>query len=251
MAFTDRSYLEQQGFDDFISRKGQGVIILLCGPPGVGKTLTAEAGKSENMQFLQQSRSNDTVAEKSKVPLYLLSAGDLGIEASKVESGLNKALEICRLWNAVLLLDEADVFLGARDSNHLERNELVSIFLRRLEYYRGLMFLTTNRVNSIDSAFKSRIDLILPYFDLDEQSRKRVWENFIGKLNKGVADFSDADIAKLAKTKLDGREIKNSIKTGLILASHDKPLRFEHVDTVLQVRKRVAELEMQGPSRPQ
>jgi hypothetical protein len=66
------------------------------------------------------------VAEKSRAPLYLLGAGDLGMDAKKVESGLSKALECCRLWGAVLLVDEADVFLETRDSNSLKRNELVS-----------------------------------------------------------------------------------------------------------------------------
>ena len=48
-------------------------------------------------------------------------------------------------WEAVLLLDEADVFLEARSTHDLERNKLVSIFLRVLEYYEGILFLTTNR----------------------------------------------------------------------------------------------------------
>lgn len=67
-----------------------------------------------------------SVAEKSRVPLYILSASDLGTSADKVDTGLLKALECCRLWDAVLLLDEADVFLEARDSASLSRNELVS-----------------------------------------------------------------------------------------------------------------------------
>jgi hypothetical protein len=66
------------------------------------------------------------VAEKSRVPLYILSAGDLGTTPGKVESALDNALECCQLWDAVLLLDEADVFLESRVSGSLERNELVS-----------------------------------------------------------------------------------------------------------------------------
>lgn len=66
------------------------------------------------------------MADKSKVPLYVLSAGDLGTSPEKVEFGLDNALECCRLWNALLLLDEADVFLETRNSENLNRNELVS-----------------------------------------------------------------------------------------------------------------------------
>lgn len=62
----------------------------------------------------------------SKAPLYVLSASDLGTNPARVNSALTTALERCRLWDALLLLDEADVFLEARDSNSLDRNELVS-----------------------------------------------------------------------------------------------------------------------------
>jgi ATPases of the AAA+ class len=106
------------GFDDVVRGKGQGFIMQLSGPPGVGKTLTAES-----------------VAEVMRVPLYVMSAGDLGISARGFETKLKDILELIPKWGAVLLLDEADVFMEARDSTNLDRNELVSIFLRMLEYY--------------------------------------------------------------------------------------------------------------------
>lgn len=65
-------------------------------------------------------------AEISKAPLYVLSTSDLGTNAANVDSALAGALERCRLWDALLLLDEADVFLETRNSNSLDRNELVS-----------------------------------------------------------------------------------------------------------------------------
>ncbi|KAI0098082.1 P-loop containing nucleoside triphosphate hydrolase protein [Nemania sp. FL0031] len=226
MAFADHPRRSTRGFDDFVAHKGEGIIILLCGPAGVGKTLTAEA-----------------VAEKSRIPLYILSASDLGTSPSKVDAGLMKALECCQLWDAVLLLDEADVYLEARDSNSLARNELVSIFLRRLEYYQGLMFLTTNRISAIDPAFKSRLDLILPYYDLDELSRRKVWVNFIQKLGPGIASISESDFDQLAKAQVNGREIKNLIKTALVLSKRDKPMRLKHLITVIDIRKRVENLK--------
>lgn len=121
LGFTESQRKNRDTFDDVIEGKGRGMIILLCGPPGVGKTLTSEA-----------------VAEEMKVPLYLMSAGDLGFDPRHVETKLQDILEMCSRWNAVLLLDEADVFLEQRSLHELERNKLVSIFLRVLEYYEGV-----------------------------------------------------------------------------------------------------------------
>lgn len=109
-AFVESKNLSNPGFfDDFVADKGRGLIMLLCGAPGVGKTFTAEA-----------------IAEKARVPLYFMSAGELGSVPSRVEVALDKALELCKKWKAMLLLDEADVFLGKRNENSIERNELVS-----------------------------------------------------------------------------------------------------------------------------
>jgi hypothetical protein len=120
LGFTESQRKYRESFDDVIEGKGRGMIILLCGPPGVGKTLTAES-----------------VAEEMKVPLYMMSAGDLGLDPRRVETKLQDILEMCTRWNSVLLLDEADVFLEQRSLHELERNKLVSIFLRVLEYYEG------------------------------------------------------------------------------------------------------------------
>src|ERR1700712_1764915 len=109
----------------------------------------------------------------------MVGAGDLGDEPSSVESTMSNILEMVTKWKAVLLLDEADVFLEARSIHDLERNKLVSIFLRLLEYYEGVLFLTTNRVDNIDAAFESRIHLSLQYDELDKASRKHVWETFL------------------------------------------------------------------------
>ena len=113
LGFTESQQKHRAAFDDVIEGKGRGMIILLCGPPGVGKTLTAES-----------------VAEEMKVPLYMMSAGDLGLDPRRIESKLHDILEMCTRWHSVLLLDEADVFLEERSLHELERNKLVSIFLR-------------------------------------------------------------------------------------------------------------------------
>jgi hypothetical protein len=61
-----------------------------------------------------------------RVPLYAMSAGDLGLDPDQVESNLSNILELVAKWNAILLLDEADVFLEQRSPHDLERNKLVS-----------------------------------------------------------------------------------------------------------------------------
>ncbi|KAF2804787.1 putative AAA family ATPase [Mytilinidion resinicola] len=219
LAFAQSQAMNKQFFDDFIQGKGRGIIMLLSGPPGVGKTLTAES-----------------VAETMKVPLYMMSAGDLGDDPSDVESSLSNILEMNTKWNAVLLLDEADVFLEARSAHDLERNKLVSIFLRLLEYYEGILFLTTNRVDNIDAAFESRIHLSLQYDDLDQASRHHVWSTFLSR-SSNVGNFTSQEVDKLAAVPLNGRQIKNILKTAQLLASKQGgDLRYSHVDTVMRLR---------------
>ncbi|EOD43698.1 ATPase AAA+ type core [Neofusicoccum parvum] len=220
LAFAQTQAMNKDSFDDVISGKGRGIIMLLSGPPGVGKTLTAES-----------------VAEVMKVPLFVMSAGDLGTEPSEVESALSNILEMNTKWNAILLLDEADVFLEARSAHDLERNKLVSIFLRLLEYYEGILFLTTNRVENIDAAFESRIHLSLQYEDLDFDSRRHVWATFLARA-ASAAPFTDEELDRLAHRSMNGRQIKNVLKTAQLLATKkEAPLCFAHVDTVLKLRE--------------
>jgi SpoVK/Ycf46/Vps4 family AAA+-type ATPase len=105
------------------------------------------------------------------------------------------------------------------------------------------MFLTTNRKDAIDDAFRSRMDLILYYPDLDEEARRQVWENFLGKLPEGGHTVSSEEIIQLAKESMNGREIKNLMKTAHVLALRDANgvLGFKHLNVVLGIRKRGGE----------
>jgi hypothetical protein len=96
-----------------------------------------------------------TFGQVTKRPLYCISAGELGSNPDGVDNALTQILELAQRWKAVVLLDEADVFLSQRREINVERNALVSIFLRQLEYYQGIMFLTTNLVSQCDAAFES------------------------------------------------------------------------------------------------
>ena len=93
----------------------------------------------------------------------MVSSGDLGNTARDLNATLSRILDLASTWKAVLLIDEADVFLERRSLHDMQRNSLVSVFLRTLEYYSGILFMTTNRVRTFDDAFKSRIHVPLKY----------------------------------------------------------------------------------------
>ncbi|CAI6334819.1 unnamed protein product [Periconia digitata] len=218
LGFTESQQKYRNSFDDVIEGKGRGMIILLCGPPGVGKTLTAES-----------------VAEEMKVPLFMMSAGDLGVDPSHVESKLQNILEMCTRWHSVLLLDEADVFLEQRSLHELERNKLVSIFLRVMEYFEGTMFLTTNRVNTFDPAFQSRIHISLDYPELSVKSRRTVWKNFLENSSQEHT-VTKAELDELARMNVNGRQIKNILKIARLLATgKEAKLSHDHIVTTLEV----------------
>lgn len=132
------------------------------------------------------------------------------------------------------MLDEADVFLQARDKEDMRRNSVVSVFLRVLEYYSGILFLTTNKVGHFDEAFKSRIHVALYYPPLDEESAMQVWKMNLQRLIEQKHNF-DADVKGITKyarrhyrtlekskrTTWNGRQIKNAFQTAIALAEFD------------------------------
>ncbi|KAI7362221.1 hypothetical protein KC354_g7462 [Hortaea werneckii] len=198
---------------DFIEGKGAGQIILLHGPPGVGKTYTVEG-----------------ISEWLRRPLISLTVADIGTTETRVEQELTKWFDLAEAWNAVLLVDEADIFLEQRKNRDLSRNGLVSASLRRMEYFRGLLFLTTNRVGQIDDAFVSRVHMAIGYERLSPGFRRNIWEGFFRKLERERAGrilvgpsakkfvlHSD----EVQKIELNGREIRNALQTAITLAEFE------------------------------
>ncbi|KAL6362787.1 hypothetical protein LRP88_04093 [Fusarium phalaenopsidis] len=198
---------------DFIHGKGEGQIFLLHGPPGTGKTLTAES-----------------VAEYVKRPLLSITAADLGHEPTELEKNLLQFFKNASTWDAIVLLDEADVYLEQRSVNDLRRNSIVSIFLRALDYFQGILFLTTNRVGHFDEAFMSRIHVSIGYERLDDKARETIWDNLFRKLkedhkNGGLEIRYEYDAKQYVKKnpelkelRWNGREIRNAFQTAVALA---------------------------------
>lgn len=201
--------------NDFVRNKGEGRIFLLHGSPGVGKTCTAEC-----------------VAELTRRPLLSLTSGDISTSMSSwsVEQNLHYFLTLGERYGALVLLDEADVYLEERRPRDLRRNGLVSIFLRALEYYRGVLFLTTNRVESFDPAFTSRIHVALHYKRLGEADRARIWANNFDRLERDSSRkvyvtpsakelvFDHRIDGEVNALRWNGREIRNALQTAVALA---------------------------------
>lgn len=199
-------------FGDLFRNRHGGIIILASGGPGVGKTLTAEV-----------------YAEYTRRPLYVMEMGELGTNLDSVEGNLQKIFDRARRWNAVLLFDEADVFLGERGDD-LEKAAIVGVFLRLLDRYEGCLFLTTNRPDVIDKAFKSRITLALKYPALGADKRKRVWEQL---LHAAGLTF-EGDYVKLTETDLNGRNIRNAVRVLKMLHPDKVHVNIADVDEALE-----------------
>ncbi|KAF5503164.1 ATPase family AAA domain-containing protein 3B [Colletotrichum fructicola] len=231
---------------DVVKGKGKGLILLLHGAPG---------------------RVSQRCLEK---PLFQITCGDLGTTAKEVEKTLESNFALANRWGCILLLDEADVFLAERTKEDFVRNGLVAVFLRVLEYYSGILFLTTNRVGDFDEAFTSRIHMSLYYPELSEEKTRRVFkinmdlirERFA--LKKRQIIIEEMDIGAFAtqhyinhpSARWNGRQIRNACQTALALAEyqaqggrHDaimKPdavinLAVEHFETVRDAYLKFAE----------
>ncbi|KAF5366989.1 hypothetical protein D9758_003945 [Tetrapyrgos nigripes] len=221
--YTVRALIESQcndrmNFDDFVLGKGRGLIFNLHGPPGVGKTLTAEA-----------------TSEVTRSPLYMIGAGDLGITAGELDNSLARVSTLAYRWKAVVLIDEADVFLEKRETRDIQRNAMVAVFLRQLEYYAGILFLTTNRVEVFDEAMMSRIHVTLHYDKLTPAAREHLWDAFLQKANY-PSPRTPSQTEVLRELPLNGREIKNVVKVATTLASYEnRDLVFEDVMKALKI----------------
>ena len=191
-----------------------GACILLGGPPGVGKTLTAQV-----------------FAESTERPLLSVQAAQLGVDPEHIESNLNRILRLGSRWNAVVLLDEADVYIAQRGSD-LTQNSIVASFLRILENHTATIFLTTNRAQDVDDAVLSRCLARITYGKPDTENQKRIWE-VISELNNVNLSSDKIDEIVARHDSLSGRDIKQILKlASLWAASNDQEVSPDTIDFV-------------------
>lgn len=186
---------------DFIAGKKKGLVFLLGGKPGTGKTLTASA-----------------IAELNEKPLYCIGSGDLGTSPDLIDNNLKKIFDMVEKWGGMVLIDEADVFMSRRTDYNIDYNACVSVFLRLIENYTGILFLTTNKEHvKIDNAFDSRIHIRLHYHELDADGRGKVWSEALTRYK-----INDIDINAIKVHKLNNREIANIVQLAYVAVGGDE-----------------------------
>ncbi|RTE84858.1 hypothetical protein BHE90_000560 [Fusarium euwallaceae] len=203
-----KGHRESSSFGDVVSGKGQGLLFLLHG-----------------------------VADYLERPLFSISSGELSTDVEDLEETLEAVLTLTKRWDAVCLLDEADVLLCKRNSAEMDRNAIVAVFLRKIEYFQGVLFLTTNRKQDFDEAFKSRIHATISYGDLSDEAQAMIWERLIAA-NKDVRvddSWTPSTFSALGKLRFNGRTIKNILRTAVAYANaDDEALGLRHVLAMVQ-----------------
>jgi AAA+ superfamily predicted ATPase len=204
----------------------------------VSTTYTGEVPSSNTSTG--KTMTVECIATQMNRPLLCLTVADIGTEETSVEGRLAKYLGLATKWGAIVLIDEAETFLTKRKEGDLSRNALVTAFLRALEYYSGMIFLTTNEPGRIDDAVTSRIHLAIKYKALTKADRQKIWRSHIRQLNQQQSSptwptdvpkvkvdsttqtfiESETDTPAVEALKLSGRDIRNAFQTAVQLARY-------------------------------
>lgn len=208
----------QNTFQDIVLGKGQSMNIISSGPPGTGKTVTAEV-----------------FAEFKRRPLYNVQCSQLGLAPEHVEANLGVILQRANRWNAVLLLDEADVYIRKR-SRDIRQNAIVGVFLRMLEYASCILFMTTNLPDDVDDAVASRCVVHLHYGTPTVADQVSIWRT-LARLNE--IDLAPGVVESFAEAhpNLTGRDVKNLLKLASFICESEKiPMGRQALDLALRFK---------------
>jgi hypothetical protein len=204
---------ETWGFADRSSR-GLGISALFAGPSGTGKTTAAEV-----------------LAYELRLDLFRI---DLSQVISKyigeTEKNLSRVFDAAEQGAAVLLFDEADALFGKRtevkDSHDRYANVEVSYLLQRMEAYRGLAILTTNRKTALDAAFLRRIRFVVEFPFPEVAQRAEMWRHIFPPRTP----TDGLNIERLARLRVSGGNIHNiAMGAAFLAADSGQPVRMEHV----------------------
>ena len=207
--------LDEWGFKPIPSA---GVVAMFSGPPGTGKTMSAEVIAA------------DLGLDLFKVNLATMVSKYIG----ETEKNLEQLFDVADTGNVVLLFDEADSIFGKRsevsDAQDRYANLEVSYLLQRIERFDGLVILTTNLSSNIDNAFLRRIHVVVDFQAPDEGERRTLWL----KALPTDAPQNEVDIDFCARFKLSGADIRSvSLGAAFMAADEKKSISMSHVVTAL------------------
>lgn len=194
---------------------GRAVSILLAGPPGTGKTMTAHA-----------------LAKSLDLPLYQVNlSGITDKYIGETQKRLEQVFAFAEKGKPVLFFDEADALFAKRgevkEGRDRYANQDVSYLLSRIERFDGIVVLATNFYGSIDRAFLRRMKYVLKIPSPDETIRRSIWESCLPP----ELPREELDLAWLSRQfDLTGAMIKNVILAACVEAVSDgRTLCMEHI----------------------
>ena len=203
-----------------------GILALLAGVSGTGKTLAAEV------------LAQDLNLELVKIDLSALVSKYI----AETEKNLDQVFEAAAVGGALLLFDEGDAIFGQRsavsDARDRYANMEVSYLLQRVETFSGFVLITTNLAGNVDDAFRRRLQAMIELPEPDEVARKAIWDLHIDEDECS----KEVDLDRLAKLELTGGQIRNIAVSAAILAATG-PRRIELADIELALKR---ELRQQG-----
>lgn len=152
-----------------------GVRALFTGDSGTGKTLAASH-----------------LATRLQAPLYRLDvAAVMNKYVGETEKNLGLLMDEAAASDAILLLDEADALFGKRSDGESTgdrfANMLTNFLLTRIENHSGIVILTSNARERIDSAFTRRLDTIIEFTAPGVEERYAIWQSHLGSRSPGEA----------------------------------------------------------------
>ena len=207
-----------------------GLAVMFCGPPGTGKTMAAEA-----------------LAASLELPMYRV---DLSQVVNKyigeTEKNLRRIFDAAESSDCLLFFDEADALFGkrteVRDSHDRFANLEISYLLERMERFRGLAILATNRRKDLDTAFLRRLRYIVEFPVPGVAERARLW----AQVFPAAVDTSGVDIDFLARRfEVAGGAIRSAaFNACLQAAARERKPSVAMTDVVRAVK---SELEKSGP----
>jgi len=194
--------------------RGLGISALFAGPSGTGKTMAGEV-----------------LANELQLDLYRI---DLSQVVSKyigeTEKNLRRVFDAAEGGAAILLFDEADALFGKRsevkDSHDRYANIEVGYLLQRMEAYRGLAILTTNRKEALDTAFLRRIRFVVEFPFPESAQRMEIWRRVFPR----ATPTEGLRIDRLARLGAAGGNIYNiAMGAAFLAADAGEPVRMSHL----------------------